>query len=67
MSSEPIVAVGLLTRRDLDVWGSGFRRAYPVTHDADYSGLIRMIERADDRARFTHLNSFQSAGPGREL
>jgi hypothetical protein len=56
MSSEPIVAVGLLTRRDLDVLGSGFRRAYPVNLDADFSGLIEMIDQAEERARQARLS-----------
>jgi hypothetical protein len=34
MSNDHFVAVGLLTRRDLDVLGSGFRRAYPLDQTA---------------------------------
>lgn len=47
MSSEPFVAVGLLTRRDLDVLGSGFRRAYPLTDSTDFSDLLRRIDQVD--------------------
>jgi hypothetical protein len=46
MSNE-FVAVGLLTRRDLDVWGSGFRRAYPLEDPAGFSELLGRIDHAD--------------------
>jgi hypothetical protein len=44
MRSENFVAVGLLTRRDLDVLGSGFRRAYPLDNSTDFSELLRRID-----------------------
>ncbi len=34
MTEERIVAVGLLTQRDLDVLGSGFRRLFTVEEPA---------------------------------
>ena len=51
MSSETFVAVGLLTRRDLDVFGSGFRRAYPLETGTDFSDLLRRIDEVDHVAR----------------
>lgn len=47
MSQEPIVAVGLLTTRDLDRLGSGFRRCFPVSDDGQFEDLLRAIDDAD--------------------
>lgn len=47
VSNERVVAVGLLTQRDLDVLGAGFKRAFPVTDDADFGDLLRALERVD--------------------
>ena len=44
MSSDRFVAVGLLTRRDLDVLGSGFRRAYPLKHTKDFDALLTRLD-----------------------
>ena len=46
MRNEPFVAVGLLTQRDLDVLGSGFRRAFPLTDPADFAPLLKRIDDA---------------------
>ena len=55
MGSEAFVAVGLLTRRDLDVLGSGFRRAYPLREDTDFGDLLRRIDEVDRaRSRASH-------------
>jgi hypothetical protein len=51
MGSERFVAVGLLTRRDLDVVGSGFRWAFPLDRSLDFSELLRRIDNADEAAR----------------
>ncbi len=45
--SERIVAVGLLTRRDLDVLGPTFDRVWPVEETADFSQLVRAIDEAE--------------------
>jgi hypothetical protein len=47
MSSDKFVAVGLLTQRDLDVLGSGFRRAYPLDESTDFTALLRLIDEVD--------------------
>lgn len=44
--SDRIVAVGLLTARDLEVLGTGFRRAFPVDPDAEFDDLLAAIDRA---------------------
>jgi hypothetical protein len=51
MSDGNFVAVGLLTRRVLDVWGSGFRRAYPPNHTADFDFLLKRIDSTDRTQR----------------
>jgi hypothetical protein len=55
MSNEPFVAVGLLTRRDLDVWGSGFRRAFPLNRVTDFDYLLSQIDEADGRRNVVAL------------
>jgi hypothetical protein len=49
MPSDRFVAVGLLTRRDLDVLGSGFRRAFPLNDTTDFTSLLIEIDRVDQR------------------
>jgi hypothetical protein len=49
MRNEPFVAVGLLTQRDLDVLGSGFRRAFPLTDSADFAPLLKRLDEAVQR------------------
>ncbi|MGZ2412142.1 hypothetical protein ACUXST_001563 [Sphingomonas sp. F9_3S_D5_B_2] len=54
MSFEGVVAVGLLTRNDLDVLGPGFTRAWPVDETPCFSGLLQAI---DDAEREMHRRS----------
>jgi hypothetical protein len=44
-----IVAVGLLTQRDLDILGSGFRRAIPLTVPGEFDELLSAIDEAERR------------------
>lgn len=44
-----IVAVGLLTQRDLDVLGSGFKRAFPLNHSTDFDELLKRIDESENR------------------
>lgn len=46
-----IVAVGLLTQRDLDTLGAGFTRLYPVDHTPCFGELLRAIDNADRELR----------------
>ncbi|QXT36936.1 hypothetical protein KV697_06465 [Sphingomonas sanguinis] len=41
---DAIVAVGLLTQRDLDVLGSGFRRSFPVHEDTAFDDLLQALD-----------------------
>lgn len=47
MAQERIVAVGLLTSRDLDRLGEGFKRCFPVSDDGKFEDLLRAIDEAD--------------------
>ncbi|MDT8758892.1 hypothetical protein MZO42_09310 [Sphingomonas psychrotolerans] len=50
MAQEHIVAVGLLTNRDLERLGSGFKRCFPVSDDGKFEDLLRAIDEADAAA-----------------
>jgi hypothetical protein len=42
-----VVAVGLLTQRDLAVLGTGFKCAFPIGETTDFDQLLAAIDRAD--------------------
>jgi hypothetical protein len=44
---DRIVAVGLLTRADLNMLGPSFDRAWPVEDAPMFSELLRAIDQAD--------------------
>ena len=44
---ERIVAIGLLTKRDLRLLGPAFDRAWPVEDSAQFEALLRAIDEAD--------------------
>ena len=49
---DRIVAIGLLTQRDLAILGSRFDRVFPVdADDQDFSNLLEAIDAADRRHR----------------
>jgi hypothetical protein len=45
--TERIVAVGLLTRRDLEVLGPTFDRIWPVEEAPNFTELLNAIDEAD--------------------
>lgn len=47
--TEPIVAVGLLTARDLQRLGQDFERAYPITNDGRFDDLLQKLDRIETR------------------
>jgi len=51
MKYEGIVAVGLLTRNDLDALGPSFTRAWPVDQTPCFDGLLRAIDDAERNLR----------------
>ncbi|TGX56234.1 hypothetical protein E5A73_03875 [Sphingomonas gei] len=44
---DRVIAIGLLTARDLDRLGAGFSRAYPVDETPCFGELLRAIDAAD--------------------
>ena len=48
MDQDQIIAVGLLTRRDLDALGPTFSRAWPVDDAPDFDELLRSIDKAEE-------------------
>ena len=47
MANERIVAIGLLTQRDVDLLGPTFERLWPVEDAPDFSELVQAIDEAD--------------------
>jgi hypothetical protein len=47
MSSERIVAIGLLTRNDVRLLGAAFDRLWPVEDAPHFSQLLQAIDEAD--------------------
>jgi hypothetical protein len=48
LTKERIVAVGLLTQRDLEVLGTGFHRLFAVDADGDgFADLIAQLDKID--------------------
>lgn len=47
--TDRIVAVGLLTKRDLSLLGPTFDRAWPVEEAPAFSELLRAIDEADQK------------------
>ncbi len=51
MSTERIVAVGLLSQSDLDRLGTCFTRLWPVDETPCFSALLQAIDEADREFR----------------
>lgn len=47
MAEEYIVAIGLLTRSDIDRLGASFSRLYPVAEAPGFGDLLAAIDEAD--------------------
>lgn len=47
MTRDRIVAVGLLTSRDVSLLGPTFDRLWPVEEAPDFADLLRAIDEAD--------------------
>ncbi len=47
MTHDPIIAVGLLTQRDLDVLGRGFHRHFPVEDNDIFADLLAKLDRVE--------------------
>ena len=57
MEPRRIVAVGLLTQRDVDVLGHGFSRLWPVDETPCFTELLQAIDDADQELRAEHQQS----------
>jgi len=42
------VAVGLLTERDIDVLGTGFRRLFPIDEAHPFDSLLQALDEVDE-------------------
>lgn len=51
MDQDRIVAVGLLTRRDLNLLGPTFDRLWPVEEAPGFEELLIAIDQADERLK----------------
>ena len=51
MTQERIVAVGLLTRGDVQRLGDNFKRLWPVDETPCFAGLLEAIDAADREVR----------------
>ena len=47
LAEERIVAVGLLTQREVELLGHGFSRLWPVDETPCFTELIKAIDEAD--------------------
>jgi hypothetical protein len=47
LAQERIVAVGLLTQREVEILGHGFTRLWPVDETPCFTELLRAIDDAD--------------------
>lgn len=55
MDKNHIVAIGLLTQRDLDRLGDGFKRMFPADASDDFQDLLDAIDRADISSKHANL------------
>jgi hypothetical protein len=46
---DKIMAVGLLTRRDLDVLGTGLQRLFPVDEAHPFTDLLQALDAVEER------------------
>ena len=51
MEPRKIVAVGLLTQREVDLLGNGFSRLWPVDETPCFTDLLQAIDEADRELR----------------
>ena len=65
MSDERIVAVGLLTQREVELLGHGFSRLWPVDDTPCFGDLLKAIDEADRNLKTCrHAAKAQEPVPG---
>lgn len=62
MIYDGVIAVGLLTRRDLDILGPTFKRVWPADETPCFSQMFRAIDEAERALR----QSRESDEPARQ-
>jgi hypothetical protein len=62
LAEDRIVAVGLLTQREVELLGNGFSRLWPVDQTPCFTDLIQAIDEADEELRRAH--SLKCEQPG---
>ena len=62
--AERIVAVGLLTQRDVELLGQGFSRLWPVDDTPCFTDLIEAIDQADEQLKQEHEDRLEHPVPG---
>ena len=65
MPQDRIVAVGLLTQREVELLGHGFTRLWPVDDTPCFTDLIKAIDDADRQLALKHEASHGVPGGGR--
>jgi hypothetical protein len=60
LTEERIVAVGLLTQREVELLGHGFSRLWPVDETPCFTELIKAIDDADRQLDQDHQNQVKS-------
>ena len=60
MAKERIVAVGLLTQREVELLGHGFSRLWPVDNTPCFTELIDAIDEADRKFEEEHRNDVKT-------
>lgn len=53
--AERIVAIGLLTQREVELLGHGFSRLWQVDETPCFTELIDAIDKADEQLKREHL------------
>lgn len=62
MPEKRIVAIGLLTQREVELLGHGFSRLWPVDETPCFTELIKAIDEADRELEEAHLSMSGPSG-----
>jgi hypothetical protein len=57
LPEKRIVAIGLLTQREVELLGHGFSRLWPVDETPCFTELIKAIDEADRELEEAHLHT----------
>lgn len=65
LAEERIVAVGLLTQREVELLGHGFSRLWPVDRTPCFTDLVNAIDEADEQLKREHQLKYEQTAPDR--